>query len=99
EEFDAGRETDALARFDELTGEPSAPPPAARFANAVSRSKERFERSWRERDWDGVVAPLAPTFKMDDRRTLVRLQLRGEDLVASLRFLFEMPSFEWHIEL
>ena len=82
EQFDVDRDDEALARFDALT----AAPAAARFANAATRTVERFERCWRERDWDGVVATLAPTHRVDDRRALLRLRLSAEDSFASLRF-------------
>src|SRR6185503_9585630 len=75
EQFDSDREDEALARFDELTAEPAATP----FANAAARAVETFERCWRERDWDGVVATFTPTHLMDDRRALFRRQVVGED--------------------
>ena len=86
EQFDADRDAEALARFDELTAEP----PAARFANAATRVMDRFERCWCERDWDGMVATLAPAHRLDDRRRLVGLPMSAEESVASLRFVFEV---------
>jgi hypothetical protein len=79
--FDSERDDEALARFDELVlspaDEPTAEPPATRFANAASRAVERFERCWRDRDWDGTVASFAPTLVLDDRRALFHLQVAG----------------------
>ena len=96
EQFDIDRADAALARFDELTSEPAPAP----FANAASRAVDRFERCWRERDWDGVVATFAPTHVMDDRRAMMRLHLEGEAYFASLRGVFEaMPSSRWDFVL
>jgi class 3 adenylate cyclase/ketosteroid isomerase-like protein/tetratricopeptide (TPR) repeat protein len=93
--YDPDREADALARFDELTAEPAA----ARFANAAWRAMESFERCWRERDWDGVLATYHPAHEMDDRRKLMRLSVSGEDFFANERMLFEETSSRWHSEL
>src|SRR5207247_1708896 len=46
--FDLSDETEALARFDELTAERPAP----RIENAATRSVDRFEEAWEARDWD-----------------------------------------------
>ena len=95
EQWDPDREAEALARFDEL----AAAPPAMRFANAATRAIQRFERSWAERDWDGLLASVAPTLVMDDRRALVGLSVSGEDFLANLRFLFAMKSSRWRSDV
>jgi class 3 adenylate cyclase len=74
-------------------------PSATRFANAATRASERFQRCWTERDWDGLVASFAPTFRMDDRRSLVGLSLSGGDFLANLRLMFDMPASRWRSEL
>jgi class 3 adenylate cyclase len=95
EQFDADHEDEALARFDELTEELRA----TRLANAATRHMERHERLWRERDWDGVLASLAPMHCMDDRRPLTRLRLEAEQYFANLRLIFENASLEWRSEM
>jgi len=103
EQFDVDRADAALARFDTLLrsggGEPTGPTPGAALANDASRAVERFERCWRARDWNGVVATFAPAHVMDDRRALVRLRLTGEDYFASLRLVFDMTLSEWRFTL
>jgi ketosteroid isomerase-like protein len=94
EQFDADREAEALARFDELVATP-----APRFENAASRAQAPFERAWRERDWDAIVAHFAPGFEMDDRRAHVGLPLAGKDFFTNLRFLAQSPSSRFDAEL
>jgi class 3 adenylate cyclase/ketosteroid isomerase-like protein len=95
ETFDPEREAEALARFDELAGEAQGSP----FENAAWRAVQKFERSWRERDWDGVLATYDPRHQMDDRRKLMRLQVSGEDFFANERMLFEETVSGWRSEL
>jgi tetratricopeptide (TPR) repeat protein len=91
---DAGRLDAVIAAKDS-----ESLPSAARFANAASRVMDRFERCWLERDWDGMVATLAPAHRLDDRRRLVGMQMSAEESVASLRFVFEVPTSRFHNEL
>jgi len=95
ETFATDKAGDALARFDELAGASSP----ERFANAASRTMERFERAWRERDWPGVVATFVPTHRMDDRRRLMRMQFSGEDFLANERMLFQETASQWQHDL
>jgi len=95
EQFDSDREDEGLARFDQLTAEPAT----TRFANAATRAMETFERCWRERDWDGIVATFVPTHVMDDRRALFRMQVVGEDFFANERMLFGVTASRWSSEL
>jgi class 3 adenylate cyclase/ketosteroid isomerase-like protein len=95
EYFEADRDAEALARLDELT----AGPPLPRFANASARSMYRFVRCWRERDWEGLVATLAPAHRVDDRRRLVGVEMSAQESLASLRFVFELPESRVHTEL
>jgi class 3 adenylate cyclase len=83
--FDADRDAEALARFDELTAEPPETP----FANAAWRAVEESDRAIERRDWDALVARHAPGAVFDDRRPLVRTRVEGEAYLAHLRFLFD----------
>jgi hypothetical protein len=78
---------------------PADPPPAAPFANAATRFCDAFLRCWDARDWEGVVAMLAPTVRVIDRRRLTGLDLEGSDLLASLRIIYEWPGSRWHRDL
>jgi hypothetical protein len=81
------------------TGRTEEDSPAVRFANTATRAAERFQRGWSERDCEGLVASFAPAFRMDDRRALVGFSLSGEDFLANLRMMFEMPASGWHSQL
>ncbi|HXK25279.1 MAG TPA: nuclear transport factor 2 family protein [Myxococcota bacterium] len=94
EQFDADGVAEALARFDEL-----AASPAPRFENAASRAQAGFERAWRERNWEAVVAHFAPGFELQDRRALVGVPLAGENFLANLRFLAQSASSRFETEL
>jgi ketosteroid isomerase-like protein/tetratricopeptide (TPR) repeat protein len=94
ETFAPDKVSESLARFDELAGSPTA-----RFSNASWRARQRFERCWRERDWDGAMASFDPAFVFDDRRALVRLQIEREHFVANQRFVFAMKDSQYRSEL
>jgi hypothetical protein len=85
----------ALARYEELAAVPTGAP----FANAAARSVARMERAWHERKWEEVVASIAPTFQMDDRRALVGFPLSGGDFIANMRMMFDLPNSSWRNEL
>ncbi|HVH16845.1 MAG TPA: nuclear transport factor 2 family protein, partial [Myxococcota bacterium] len=93
--FDPEADAEAFARFDALADAPAE----ERFANAAARTREIFERRWRERDWEGVDACFAPGFRMEDRRALVGLSLSGPEFVANLRLLAETSSSTFETEL
>jgi tetratricopeptide (TPR) repeat protein len=95
EEFDLEQLAAARARFEEL----SAESPAPSFANAASRTMDRFARAWRARDWPGVLATFVPTHRMDDRRKLMRVEIAGEEFLANERMLFESAASHWDPEL
>jgi class 3 adenylate cyclase/ketosteroid isomerase-like protein/tetratricopeptide (TPR) repeat protein len=103
EQFDVDRAGDALARFDQLatrTGDPLTDDAApARIVNAAMRTQARFERCWLERDWNAVIALYAPGVVLDDRRSVVGVQLQGEEFFANQRILFAAPSGVWHSTL
>ena len=92
QQFDAGREAEALARFDELAAASPVP-------NAAARALAEFERAWGARDWETALATYAPGHVMDDRRALFRMQVGGEDFLANERMLFELPGSRWQSEL
>src|SRR4029453_1774013 len=53
ETFDNDREAEALARFDQLIGEPATPPPRRRVRpNAATRYMDRFDAVMSARDVD-----------------------------------------------
>ena len=68
------------------------------LVNAVCRLQVDLERRWRDRDWDGVVATFAPVPRLEDRRSIIGLDLVGEDFFANMRLLFTTPSSEWRSE-
>jgi hypothetical protein len=51
------------------------------------------------RDWAGFERMVAPTFQLDDRRRLVRLQAGAADFLAGHRVLFDLPDGRWKLEL
>src|SRR5262249_28533889 len=71
---------------------PPAAPHAGRFRNAVCRLQAEAERCWHARDWNGFVATLAPAPRLEDHRSLVGVDLGGDDFFANLRLLFSTPS-------
>src|SRR5439155_18245840 len=87
--FDADRDAEALARFDQLT---AGPPATARITNAATRSWDRFREAWEARDWDRVAAVHAPGFRQFDRRRMVRLDLDRDAYLQIMRAIFEMSS-------
>jgi class 3 adenylate cyclase/tetratricopeptide (TPR) repeat protein len=96
EYFDLEQEDAALARFDALA---AAPPPAARFANAATRTVDEWFRCQNERDWDGAAAILAPGVRLIDRRPLFGSELAGSDVLTNFRVLFDIGFRHWRSEL
>ncbi|HTO55121.1 MAG TPA: nuclear transport factor 2 family protein, partial [Myxococcota bacterium] len=87
--FDPEKLDDALARSDELAADSTS------LANLASRTMREFERAWRARDWNAVLATFVPTHHMDDRRRLMRVAISGADFLANERMLFEGAASEW----
>jgi hypothetical protein len=54
--------------------------------------------AWAAREWEGFASAFAPDFRSQDRRSLVRLELDREDMLASFRPFFEMPKRRLTIE-
>jgi class 3 adenylate cyclase/tetratricopeptide (TPR) repeat protein len=109
EMFAPDRDVEALARFDELTGDAARDTSAsplgkgrideasgtAHVANAATRLNERFARAWAAGDWDSVAALHAPTLHVDDRRRLMQMRVPAEPSMAQLRVLFDVPGSRW----
>jgi hypothetical protein len=86
EEFDAGREAEALARFDELAARPT---PGVSIENAATRTVQRAGTAWTACDWDRFAALCGPRFRHHDARALGRLDLDRDQFLASVRPFFE----------
>jgi hypothetical protein len=102
EVFDADREAEALARFDELGPSaegPATPSRAARIENAATRYSARFMDAWGARDWERVAALHAPECRVMDRRKMVRVEFDRGGQLESLRFLFAFRSSRWTAQL
>jgi hypothetical protein len=100
EQTDDDRAGEALARFAALTAEPAAPRFAtavARTENAATRCMDRFARAWAARDWD-VASVYAPGFRLTDRRSIVHLDLDGEQHLLGLRPMFDMESSRFTLD-
>jgi ketosteroid isomerase-like protein len=92
EHFDVDRDGEALARFDELTAAPAQP----RFANAATRVADTFVRCWDASDLEGVLATWAPSPRLIDRRSLTGIDLEGDEVLASQRYMFSAgPGDRW----
>jgi class 3 adenylate cyclase/tetratricopeptide (TPR) repeat protein/ketosteroid isomerase-like protein len=92
--FDPDRGDEALARFDELS---TPSPTVARIENAATRCMDRFARAWTARDWE-VASIYTPDFRLVDRRTVVQLDLDGEQHLRGLRPMFDMESSRFALE-
>ena len=86
--FDADRDAEALARFDELTREPSA----LNFENAATRSRQRIHDAWSARDWDRFTAVHAPGVRLIDRRKMLQMELVSGEWFAPWRRYFDMTT-------
>jgi hypothetical protein len=74
----------ALARFAELHPDPLRIPP-----NAVTRAYDRWLRALRIRDEDAVMALYAPSYAIEDRRSLVRTSIDLDEERGNVRWLVE----------
>src|SRR5262249_21376861 len=93
EDFDADREDQALARFDELTEEwtrTSGGVARPLVENAAMWSVERFIDAWQTQDWERCTTLFAPGFRCHDRRKLMQLDLDRDHYLRFLRPAFEM---------
>jgi class 3 adenylate cyclase/ketosteroid isomerase-like protein len=99
EVWEPGREADALARFEEIAGGGAAETPFEPFANAASRSDSELFRCFNGRDWEGVLACVAPVMVFDERRRLVRNTCGREIWLEQFRFLFDVPKSRFTSQL
>jgi class 3 adenylate cyclase/ketosteroid isomerase-like protein/tetratricopeptide (TPR) repeat protein len=110
EMFEIGHETEALARFDEVTatapvatlefiGRRLADLDEAPFANAASRALSRTIRCFNSRDWDAMVATYAADHRMDDQRKLMRIEVAGRQFFENERWIFDLPGSAFEAEL
>ncbi len=97
--FESDREAEALARFDALVGLPGEPtaraPSDSYFANAATRTLERFVRASAEHDWQALADLFAPSLRFDDRRPLLRTELPRAGFLEQHRVLFDVPHGRW----
>jgi hypothetical protein len=87
--FDADRDAEALARFDELVGSPvkgsTARRPPARIENAATRAAALMIEAWNARDWERVAALLPAGFRNIDRRKMMQVELDREQFLEGGR--------------
>jgi hypothetical protein len=88
EYFDADRDAEALARFDELT---TASRPV-RIETAATRVEDRYRDAWAARDWKRFAALFPPGHRLIERRRMVQLEIDRERFLETLRPYFEMTS-------
>ena len=84
-----------LARHFEASSDPSLVrrgPPTEPFANTASRSDAELFRCFNGRDWEGVLACVAPVMVFDERRRLVRNTCDRNVWLEQFRFLFDVPK-------
>ena len=62
------------------------------FANAASRTDSELFRCFNGRDWEGVLACVAPVMVFDERRRLVRNTCDRDVWLEQFRFLFDVPN-------
>jgi hypothetical protein len=90
--FDADREADALARFEELIDNRATEPESHAFDNAASRADRRLFACFNARDWPGIEALAAPELVFDERRRMVRNTCGREVWLEQFRVLFDVPA-------
>jgi DNA-binding SARP family transcriptional activator len=66
------------------------------WSNLATRALEGFLAAWNAGDWDGVLARVWTD--SDDRRDTIRLVSEGDDVIATLRMVFEL-GVHWTVEL
>jgi ketosteroid isomerase-like protein len=79
EVFPTDRLDDALRRFDELV----APAPSLEVTNDAARRLSRFAGWQVAGDFVAMAAAASENVVVDDRRTMVRLRLKGRDAVIA----------------
>ena len=87
--FDADREAEALARFDELSRQAPARP---RIVTTATRSEDACMRAWEARDPEAFAALFGADFRSIDRRPLMHLEVDREAILAAMRPFVEMGA-------
>jgi ketosteroid isomerase-like protein len=92
--FDPDDVEAAYAELDRryVTGEGAVAKARPLIETAATRAGERFAAAWESRNWDHLTPLYAPSFRVIDRRPLIRLDLDRERYPAWMRSLFEMAS-------
>jgi ketosteroid isomerase-like protein/nuclear transport factor 2 (NTF2) superfamily protein len=95
EYFEADRDAEALARFDELardSGERRTVTTTARIDNTVTRSLDRMAEAWNAGDWDRVAAFYTSDFRLIDHRTLIHLEVDRDQYLQGVRLTWDMRA-------
>jgi class 3 adenylate cyclase/ketosteroid isomerase-like protein len=87
--YDVDRLDTALARFEEIAA-PARPAP--RFETPATRASDRLATCWAARDWESYAACLSPTFRLDDRRSAVQLDVGRDEFLQMGRHFGDMGS-------
>ena len=85
--FDPDRDDEALARFVEVSREPTTSP---RFENAATRVLAQHVAAWNDHDWERYSAAFPPECRHVDRRSHVQLDLDRDKFLEYARMTFEM---------
>jgi hypothetical protein len=86
----------AQKRFAELAPPESAPP----AGNLAWRTAQKHDVALNSKNWDAMVATLAPDNEVDDRRTGISLVVRGEEALRSVhRIAFTLDRTWSHRDL
>jgi len=80
DQYDVDRLDEAKARYAELRDGPPRVAP-----NAASRAMDRWRACAEAKDLDGIAALLAPGFRFEDRRSLIRDSGNREKMLESIR--------------
>ena len=84
-------DTYALDQVDDAWARYHALGAADRGENAATRAFDDLSRRWQAGDWDGLVDGFHPRTRLEDRRSVVSLDVEGPAFFESLRALFEAP--------
>ncbi|HVN84362.1 MAG TPA: nuclear transport factor 2 family protein [Candidatus Binatia bacterium] len=89
--FDAEREGEAVARFEKLARAAAATPNEP-FANAASRTDAELLRCFNARDWEGVLACVAPVMVFDERRRMLHNTCGRDIWLEQFRVAYDVPA-------
>jgi len=88
DQYDPGQLDAARARLAELSGAPGTPA----IENAATRMREQVDAAWNARNWTRFAALYPPSLRLSDRRTLVQLELDGDEHLERMRPFSAMDS-------